>query len=129
SIGHAFNQGIIEHNAAVSSSGSGTVLSYFPNTDIAAPSWEAFDLSASWTINSVWQIRGGINNLFDKDPANTGRSAGFPVGTNLNAVCGSAPGCQNPLAYSLPNDGGGQTNPGFYDVFGRTFFLGFKASF
>jgi hypothetical protein len=30
---------------------------------------------------------------------------------------------------SLPNDGAGDTNPGFYDVYGRTFFLGAKAQF
>jgi outer membrane receptor protein involved in Fe transport len=130
SVNKAFQEAIIDHNAAVTKSGQGTLLSYTPNRDIAAPSWEAFDLSASWTINSIWQLRGGINNLFGKDPANTGKTAGFPVGTNLNAVCpANAPGCVNPLAYSLPSDGGAVTNAGYYDVYGRTFFLGFKASF
>ncbi len=132
SANHAFQQAIIANNNQVAATGKGTMLSYTPNTDIAAPAWNAFDLSGSWNLNSVLPIRGGINNLFDKSPAVTGASAGFPVGTNLNAVCSATAaqrGCTNPLAYSLPSDGGAVTNAGFYDVYGRTFWLGFKASF
>lgn len=125
----AFQQAIIANNQKVTAGGKGEILSYTPNTDIAVPAYNLFNLSASWNINQVFQIRGGINNLFNKDPAVTGASAGFPVGTNLSAVCGSAPGCVNPLSYSLPSDGGSFTNPGFYDVYGRTFFLGFRANF
>jgi len=134
---HAFQQAIIANNNRVAESGQGTMLSYIPNTDIAAPAWSAFDLSASWNVNSVLQIRGGINNLLDKKPdvifAAAGTpNKGYPVGTNLNAVCSATAaqrGCVNPTAYSLPSNGGSLTYPGYYDTFGRTFFLGFKASF
>ncbi len=103
-----------------------------PNTNIAAPAWSAFDLSFNWTINKTLSLRGGINNLLDKSPAITGASSNFPVGTNLANVCSATAktqGCVNPTTYSLPNDGAGVTNAGFYDVYGRTFFLGAKATF
>ncbi len=129
SANHAYQQAIIANDTQVAATGKGQMLSYTPNTDIAAPAWNIFSLSASWNVTSILQLRGGINNLFDKAPAVTGASAGFPVGTNLGAVCGGKPGCVNPLSYSLPSDGGSVTNAGFYDVYGRTFFLGFKASF
>jgi outer membrane receptor protein involved in Fe transport len=83
-------------------------------------------------MNKTFSLRGGINNLFDKDPVRTGATTGFPVGTNLAALCSAAAkakGCVTPLTYSLPNDGAGTTNAGFYDVYGRTFFLGAKAQF
>jgi len=125
SANHAFQQAIIENDSK-----SGTLpLGYIPNTDIAAPAYSLFDLSASWTVNKWLQVRGGINNLLNANPAITGATGGFPVGTNLTAVCGGRVDCENPAAYSLPNDGAGVTNAGFYDVYGRTFFLGFKATF
>lgn len=127
---HASQQAIIQNDVKVAAGGSGTLLSYVPDTTIAAPAWNAFDLSVNWTINKTLSLRAGINNLLDKDPAITGATTGFPAGRNLNAVCPSgAPGCVNPTTYSLPNDGAGLTNAGFYDVYGRTFFVGAKAQF
>ncbi len=123
---------VVANNAKVAGGGAGTLLSYTPGTTIAAPAWNAFDLSFNWTINKTLSLRGGINNLLDKSPAITGATAGYPAGTNLNAVCSAAAkaqGCVNPTTYSLPNDGAGVTNVGFYDVYGRTFFLGAKAQF
>jgi iron complex outermembrane recepter protein len=134
----AFQQAIIAHNSEVASSGKGTMLSYTPNTDLAAPAWYVFDLSASYTVNHWLQIRGGIQNLLGWDPPQLNATAGFPVGTNLSAVCSTAAaqqGCVNPGAYSLPSDGGalaaGPTSIGFYEegIIGRTFFLGLKATF
>jgi len=138
SANHAAQQAIIDNDNRVAATGKGTMLSYIPNTDLAAPAWSAFDLSGSWNINKVIAIRGGINNLLNKEPPiapnplGSGATAGYPVGTNLNAVCSAAAaakGCVNPSAYSLPNDGHGQTSAGFYDVYGRTFFLGVTARF
>jgi iron complex outermembrane recepter protein len=135
---HAEQQAIIQHNNQVAAAGGTNYLSYIPNTDLAAPAWSMFDLSGSWTINKWLTVRGGINNLFNKEPPISpnplaaAASKGFPAGTNLNAVCSAtaaARGCVNPSTYSLPNDGAGVTAPGFYDVYGRTFFLGFRASF
>ena len=59
----------------------------------------------------------------------TGPSAGYPTGTDLNAVCGSAPNCVNPTQYLIPSDGAGVTNAGFYDTLGRRYFIGLKANF
>jgi outer membrane receptor protein involved in Fe transport len=131
-VSHAQQQAVIANDNRVGQGGAGSIYSYSPDTTIAAAAWNAFDLSFSWTINKTFSLRGGINNLMDKDPAITGATTGFPVGTNLGAVCSAtakARGCQNPISYSLPNDGAGTTNAGFYDVYGRTFFLGGKAQF
>ena len=123
---------IIQNNESVLATGHGTMLSWIPDNTLAAPAWSAFDLSGAWTINKTFQLRAGINNLLNKQPAVTGASAGFPPGTNLNAVCSAAAaklGCLNPSTYSLASDGGSFTNPGFYDVYGRTFFVGLRAQF
>jgi len=125
SAGHASTAAIINNN----SNPNNTVLGYFPNTDVAAPHWQAVDMSVTWNLSKIFEVRGGINNLFDKQPAITGAATNFPVGTDLTAVCGGAPGCQNPTTYGQAVDGAGNTNPGFYDVYGRTFFVGFKARF
>jgi outer membrane receptor protein involved in Fe transport len=128
-VAHASQQGIIANNNAVAGGAAGTILGYIPNTDIAASHWQAVDMSFTWNLNKVLEVRGGINNLFNKEPAITGAASNFPVGTNLAGVCGGAPGCQNPTQYSQPVDGAGNTFPGFYDVYGRTFFVGMKARF
>jgi iron complex outermembrane receptor protein len=122
-------EAIIANNNAVKAGAPGVILSYTPSTSIAAPAWYALDLSFNWTINKTYSLRAGVRNILDKDPALTSRSGGYPVGVNLTAVCGTAPGCLNPTAHSLPNDGAGITNGGFYDTYGRTFFLGGKAQF
>jgi iron complex outermembrane receptor protein len=138
SAAHATQEAIVQNNNAVAGGAKGTLLSYTPNTDLAAPAYSLFDLSGSWTVSKNLTIRGGVNNLLNKDPAISptatanGARAGFPVGTNLNAVCSAAAasrGCVNPTAYSLPNDGAGATSPGYYDVYGRTFFLGVTGKF
>jgi iron complex outermembrane recepter protein len=135
---HAQQQSIIDHNNQVAASGGTNFLSYIPYTDLAAPSYNIFDLSGSWNVNKWLQIRGGINNLLNTEPPvsptalGPGATAGYPAGTNLNGVCSPTAakrGCENPTTYSLPSDGAGLTNTGFYDVYGRTFFLGFRAKF
>jgi iron complex outermembrane recepter protein len=131
-VTRAQQDAIIANNNKVAGGGSGTLLSYVPDNTLAAPAWNAVDLSFNWNINKTLSLRGGINNLFDRQPAITGATSGYPVGTNLSTVCSAAAaakGCVNPTSYSLPNDGAGQTNAGFYDVYGRTFFLGAKAQF
>jgi iron complex outermembrane recepter protein len=135
---HAAQQGIINNNDRVAAGSPGTILNYIPYTDLAAPAWSAFDLSGSWNVTSFLQVRAGINNLFDKKPAVIGttepgtRMKGYPPGTVLSQVCSAdaaKKGCVNPTTYSLPSDGGALTNAGFYDLYGRTFFVGFKAQF
>ncbi|MDR2216304.1 MAG: hypothetical protein LBE59_10775, partial [Nevskiaceae bacterium] len=65
--------------------------------------------------------------MFDKQPAITGKSDGFPVGTDLAGLCaGQVQGCIAPTSYSLPSTGQGGTNAGFYDVLGRRYFIGLR---
>lgn len=56
------------------------------------------DLGFSWQANDVFRLRGGINNLFDREP-NLGTSVGTGVGN-------------------------GNTYPGIYTPVGRYFFIG-----
>ena len=120
---------LIANNARASSGGGGVPLSYTPYTDVGIGSYDIFDMSFNWTASDKITVRGGITNLFDTSPEITGRTTGFEPGTNLSAVCGGAPGCQNPAAPVLASSGAGVTSPGYYDVLGRRFFLGVKARF
>ena len=126
SANYASQQAIIRNNANVSAGGDGVILSYTPLTEIAADSYNIFDMSFNWNVNETFTVRGGITNLFDAEPE-TIDNAGFAVGTNLGSVCGGAAGCINPTAYSLPSIGG--YNGGYYDTLGRRFFVGLKATF
>lgn len=128
--GYASQQAVIANNAAVASGGAGLILSYTPSTEIKSKSYNAFDLSGTWDINETFQLRLGIDNLFDQDPVTVGMTSGRPPGSNL-AVCNGAPGCQDPTAFSLPTSGGGLAPflGGYYDTIGRSFFLGLKARF
>jgi outer membrane receptor protein involved in Fe transport len=61
------------------------------------------DFAANWKVNQMFVVRGGINNLFDKDP---------PVGGVTSSVYGN-----------------GNTFPQVYDAFGRRVFLNLAATF
>ncbi|MDF8333036.1 TonB-dependent receptor domain-containing protein [Novosphingobium cyanobacteriorum] len=73
-----------------------------PNSDYASENFDAvsyFDLALAFEVNEHFTLRGGVTNLFDKEP---------------------------PLAASTQNGGNGeQTNtfPTLYDVLGRRFFM------
>jgi iron complex outermembrane recepter protein len=71
----------------------------FASVDANLPSRDYFDLAASWDITKQLTLRGGINNLFDKDP---------PV----------ASGGVTPAPF-----GNGNTFPQVYDALGRRVFL------
>lgn len=75
-----------------------------PDLEIGAQSY--FDLALQWAITKNWTVRGGINNLFDKDP---------PVVTQTIA---------GPSV-----NGNGNTFPGVYDYLGRNLFLSITAKF
>jgi len=120
---------LVANNASASAGGGGVPLSYTPISDTGIGAYDIFDMSFNWTINEKLTLRGGITNLFDTSPEITGRETGFPPGTDLASVCGGAPGCVNPTAPQLATSGAGITNPGYYDVLGRRFFLGVKARF
>jgi outer membrane receptor for ferrienterochelin and colicin len=136
---HASIQSIIDNNNKVAAGGPGTILSYTPVTDLAAPHYNVLDMSFNWNINSLLSLRGGVNNVLNTQPAITGAQQGFSTSTDLTKVCSAdaaKKGCVNPTQYGvagglgptmLTNDGQGTTNGGYYDVYGRTFWLGLKA--
>ena len=74
----------------------------------AEESYDAVDLTGAWRLSERTSVRFGIENVFDTPPVWTGgRSALDPS----------------------PSTGSGTTEAGFYDILGRTFFLGVHASF
>jgi outer membrane receptor protein involved in Fe transport len=66
------------------------------------PSYSYLDLEATWKINNNFTIRGGINNVLDKDP---------------------------PVVDSLIVAGGQANTYDIYDLFGRQLFVAFTAKF
>jgi iron complex outermembrane receptor protein len=70
--------------------------------------YDVLDLTGNWEISQTYQMRFGVENVLDTDPEIT----------NTN----TAPG----TAFS---SGQGTTIPGYYDVLGRRYFVGFKARF
>jgi outer membrane receptor protein involved in Fe transport len=68
------------------------------NVQPGVPSYQLWDLFASWKFGQRFELRGGVNNLFDQDL---------------------------PLVYSSQN----LTDTALYDVIGRAFYVGVKASF
>jgi outer membrane receptor protein involved in Fe transport len=126
----------IAHNESVAAGGPGFFLSYVPGAGgpaggpfLDVDSHNVLDLSFTWNINEMFSLRGGIDNIIDFAPETTMANDGYPAGTNLSAVCGGAPGCVNPTAFTLGSPGAGVTNGGYYDTLGRRFFLGLKAQF
>lgn len=130
SAAYASQQAIKENNARVAAGGPGIVLSYVPGTgptaspEIKTDSYRIFDLSFNYNINKI-SIRGGITNLLDTNPPHVGSTAGYS--SNLGGVCGGAPGCVNPNSYVLPSTG--DYNGGYYDLLGRSYFVGVNFTF
>lgn len=75
----------------------------------AESTYNVFDLSGSWMMSDRYVLRFGIDNLFDKDPVITG--------------------AQTDYQGNIPTSGQGTTEAGFYDILGRRFFVGMKATF
>ena len=76
--------------------------------DAKIPSYNYFDLSATWKVNDKMTVRGGMNNVFSKNPPVLD-SGIFPV--------------------SAPPFGNGNTFPQVYDSLGRYMFIGLTANF
>jgi outer membrane receptor protein involved in Fe transport len=120
----------IANNERVVATGKGVLLSYVPSSNQPVKAYDTFDLAASWAISDTVSLRAGVDNLFDKQPVLTAVSNGFPQGTDLKGLCaGKVAGCTAPTSYTLPNAGLGTTNLGFYDVMGRSYFVGVRAMF
>ena len=67
-----------------------------------------FDLSGGFNMGKRTQLRYGMDNLFDTPPVCTGGRSG--VGP-ASSPCG------------------GETEAGFYDILGRSFYVGVKVGF
>ena len=125
----AVQDATVKNNAAAAAGAALPILSYTPITNEPVEAYDAFDFSVNWNFSENFTVRAGVDNLLDTQPAITGKTKGYPVGTTLSGVCNGAPGCVNPGSYSLGTSGQGSTNGGYYDVLGRRYFLGFKAKF
>ncbi len=79
----------------------------------AESSYDVFDLSGSYTMGERTTLRYGVDNLFDELPVCTGgRSAtSFPSPDPHPSPCG------------------GETEAGFYDVLGRSVYVGVNVTF
>src|SRR4029079_10050331 len=74
----------------------------------AESSYDIFDLSGGFNVGKRTQLRYGIDNLFDTPPVCTGgRTALDPH----------------------PAPCGGETEAGFYDILGRSVYVGVKVGF
>ncbi len=76
-----------------------------PTTKIAgAPSYNLYNLYSSYSFGTSYSVRFGIDNLLNKTPPAIGANPGVTDASNT-------------------------TNPGFYDILGRRYYVGVKASF
>lgn len=74
-------------------------------------SYELFNLSARWSINDTWAVRGGVDNLFDRQPLLVGANwIPTPTGSGVTSAAGT-------------------TDVSNYDIMGRRYFLSFTAKF
>jgi outer membrane receptor protein involved in Fe transport len=88
----------------VSSTSSNKLLSGKPQAaDQVFGRRNYLDVAANWNISRVFALRGGVNNLFDKDP---------PIGGITSGTFGN-----------------GNTFPQVYDALGRRVFLNLTATF
>ncbi|MEN7536019.1 TonB-dependent receptor plug domain-containing protein [Aurantiacibacter flavus] len=105
-VGYDFGPGMISLNWRHLPSARHVVKATSPNAqqdDMRA--YNIFDLAARYQVNELLQLRGGVENLFDRDPNIYGRIPGV-----TDAVGEPEPG-------------------GAYDVLGRRFYIGAKVSF
>jgi outer membrane receptor protein involved in Fe transport len=74
----------------------------------AEEDYDIFDLSGSWDFSERTRLRFGVDNLFDTPPVWTGRRTSADLS---------------------PSTGSGTTEAGFYDILGRTFYVGASLTF
>ncbi len=131
----AYENAVIENNARVAAGQPGSTLGYTKTDEIKTSSYNVFSLSATFDLNDTLSFRAGIDNLLDKQPPNIGGTSGVTQ-AELASYCGTpaAPGCnagvQRLPRTSLAASAGQFTGTkGYYDVLGRSYFLGVKAKF
>jgi len=93
------------------------VNSVFAGNGLPTNAYDIFDMNGTLSLPHGLQLRAGIQNLFDTQPAVTGATSSvYSVG--LLSTLGSGMGT-----------GGPTTNAGYYDALGRRFYVGLKARF
>src|SRR5690606_41384979 len=80
-----------------------------PQQCLPSDSYDMFDLAGRYTCNDRWNLRFGVDNLFDRDPERT-----FPQAPGQSLASGTA---------------WGSTNAGFYDILGRRYYAGMSFEF
>jgi iron complex outermembrane recepter protein len=97
-------QAVINSNIEAGLAAPGTL-----STGLGAQSaYDVFDFSGGFNMSKRMELRYGVDNLFDTPPVCTGgRSAADPH----------------------PSPCGGQTEAGFYDILGRSLYVGLKVTF
>ncbi len=78
------------------------------DTRLPTSAYNLFNLSASWQFSAKFRFRGGIDNLFDKDPPIVGA---------------------DPYNSRQPDNSLGYTDASLYDTLGRRFYLAASVSF
>jgi iron complex outermembrane recepter protein len=81
-----------------------------------AKAYDVFALTGNWNITDALAVSGGVDNLFDKDPAIVG------AGQVVNIPVENGGG-------TTTINGAGSTNSGYYDVLGRRYFINLKMRF
>ena len=81
----------------------GSVVVTPTSTTRGPGSYDEFALFGSWKVNSIYELRAGVDNLFNTDPK----------------IVGAIPGVTNARGETLPD----------YDVLGRRFYVGVRARF
>jgi outer membrane receptor protein involved in Fe transport len=104
-------QAVIDSNIDAGRAAAGTLAP----TLGAESSYDVFDLSGGYNMSERTALRYGIDNLFDRLPVCTGGRAGVLPPPNL--------------ADPHPSPCGGETEAGFYDVLGRSLYVGVKVTF
>jgi outer membrane receptor for ferrienterochelin and colicin len=81
------------------------------STNSNTSSYELFSLTGRWTINDTWSVRGGVDNLFDRQPVLVGANwVPTSTGTGVTSATGT-------------------TDVSNYDIIGRRYYVGFNAKF
>ncbi|MDG2175079.1 MAG: TonB-dependent receptor [Gammaproteobacteria bacterium] len=76
-----------------------------PTTTVQGPgSYDVFNLNGGWNFGENYSLRFGVDNLFDEDPELTTADPGVDSNSNV-------------------------TSAGLYDLLGRRYYIGVKASF
>lgn len=132
-VNQAYENALVANNEAVAAGGDGTMLTYTKLAEYKTNDYSRFSLSFNYDFNGTLSLRGGIDNLFNVKPPHIGGTYEV-TSADLATRCGGAPGC-NPGAPALArtslaaSTGVLQGTKGYYDILGRSYFLGLKMNF